>query len=123
LSKDLARILGGKTGYTDIARYCLAVAAETGGKRQLGMVFLGAEGKHTRFADFSRVINWLLPSKAFAGDTKITDQLSVPATNQDKSLPAASNGLINKSPAAVGSSALKDDGAAVRPEDLFEYYW
>jgi len=56
LSRNLATVLGGKTGYTDIARYCLAIAAETEDSRQLGMVFLGAEGKLTRFADFSRVI-------------------------------------------------------------------
>ncbi len=67
LSKNLAEILGGKTGYTDIARYCLAVAARTFEGRELGMVFLGAEGRHTRFADFTRIINWLAPSAAVAG--------------------------------------------------------
>jgi D-alanyl-D-alanine endopeptidase (penicillin-binding protein 7) len=123
LSKDLATILGGKTGYTDIARYCLAIAAETDGKRQLGMVFLGAEGKHTRFADFTRVINWLLPSKAFAGETKSAAPSSSPAANQDKSLPAPSNAIIKQPDTPVGTSALKDGGASAKPEDLFEYYW
>ena len=122
LSKDLATILGGKTGYTDIARYCLAIAAETDGKRQLGMVFLGAEGKHTRFADFTRVINWLLPSKAFAGETK-TAPGSSPATNQEKSLPASGTAIIKQPDTPVGNSALKDGGASAKPEDLFEYYW
>jgi D-alanyl-D-alanine endopeptidase (penicillin-binding protein 7) len=50
-------VLGGKTGYTDEARYCLAIAAEIGGRR-LGMVFLGAQGELTRFADFSRSAQW-----------------------------------------------------------------
>jgi D-alanyl-D-alanine endopeptidase (penicillin-binding protein 7) len=50
---------GGKTGYTDEARYCFAVAATIDGRR-VGMVFLGAEGKLTRFADFSRGAAWLL---------------------------------------------------------------
>jgi len=59
LSKNLAQILGGKTGYTDIARYCLAIAARTFSNREVGMVFLGAEGRFTRFADFTRIIRWL----------------------------------------------------------------
>ncbi|MEN9835202.1 MAG: hypothetical protein RL011_1395 [Pseudomonadota bacterium] len=70
LSKNIAQILAGKTGYTDIARYCLAVAAKTFEGRQLGMVFLGAEGKHTRFADFTRVIKWLTSSEAIAAANK-----------------------------------------------------
>jgi len=52
------QILGGKTGYTDEARYCLAIAARIGGRR-IGMVFLGAEGELTRFADFRRGATWL----------------------------------------------------------------
>jgi len=67
LSKGLARVLGGKTGYTDIARYCLAIGARTLSGRDLGMVFLGAEGRHTRFADFTRVIKWLERSGADHG--------------------------------------------------------
>lgn len=51
-------VLGGKTGYTDEARYCLAIAAKIDGRR-VGMVFLGAEGKLTRFADFKRGVAWL----------------------------------------------------------------
>jgi D-alanyl-D-alanine endopeptidase (penicillin-binding protein 7) len=51
-------VIGGKTGYTDEARYCFAVAATLGG-RKVGMVFLGAEGELTRFADFNRVAGWI----------------------------------------------------------------
>lgn len=51
-------ILGGKTGYTDEARYCLAIAAKVDGRR-VGMVFLGAEGELTRFADFNRTLAWV----------------------------------------------------------------
>jgi D-alanyl-D-alanine endopeptidase (penicillin-binding protein 7) len=55
-------VLVGKTGYTDVALYCLAIAArfavqET--KHDVAMVFLGAVGKMTRFGDFSRVAQWL----------------------------------------------------------------
>lgn len=57
------QVLGGKTGYNDQAGYCLAIAArlkEASGKvRDVAMVFLGASGKLTRFADFSRTAQWL----------------------------------------------------------------
>ncbi|MBI4508981.1 MAG: D-alanyl-D-alanine carboxypeptidase [Deltaproteobacteria bacterium] len=52
-------VIGGKTGYTDEARYCLATSAKLNGRR-VGMVFLGAEGEMTRFADFSRVAQWVV---------------------------------------------------------------
>ncbi len=58
-------VLGGKTGYTDLARYCLVIATKIGGKRYL-MTFLGAEGELTRFADFQRVCEWI-ESGRFAG--------------------------------------------------------
>ncbi len=56
------QVLAGKTGYTDVALYCLAIAArfavqET--NHDVAMVFLGAVGKMTRFGDFSRVAQWL----------------------------------------------------------------
>src|SRR5262249_15306282 len=52
-------VLGGKTGYTDEAKYCLAIAARVAGRR-VAMVFLGADGKLTRFGDFNRGVAWLL---------------------------------------------------------------
>jgi D-alanyl-D-alanine endopeptidase (penicillin-binding protein 7) len=52
-------ILGGKTGYTDEAKYCLAIAARIEGRR-IGMIFLGADGKLTRFGDFNRGVAWLM---------------------------------------------------------------
>lgn len=128
LSKDLASILGGKTGYTDIARYCLAIAARTEDNRELGMVFLGAEGKLTRFADFTRVIRWLVPAKAFAGEavkaTATGDMIKKPEIEtQDMSLP------VNHNPSSIEPQLPKDapgienGGAAMKPQELFEYYW
>jgi D-alanyl-D-alanine endopeptidase (penicillin-binding protein 7) len=55
-------VLGGKTGYTDEAKYCLAIAARIGGRR-VAMVFLGADGKLTRFGDFNRGVAWLLAGR------------------------------------------------------------
>jgi serine-type D-Ala-D-Ala endopeptidase (penicillin-binding protein 7) len=56
-------VITGKTGYTDVALYCLAVAVKMANTRPVAMVFLGAVGKMTRFADFSRVSQWLLQKK------------------------------------------------------------
>ena len=53
------RVLGGKTGYTDAAGYCLVIAVEIDG-RELAMVFLGSQGKLTRYGDFNRVVGWVL---------------------------------------------------------------
>ncbi|MCX6119109.1 MAG: serine hydrolase [Proteobacteria bacterium] len=52
-------VIGGKTGYTDIARYCFTILNRLVDNSAVTMVFLGAEGKHTRFGDFSRIQNWL----------------------------------------------------------------
>jgi D-alanyl-D-alanine endopeptidase (penicillin-binding protein 7) len=51
-------VIGGKTGYTEAAGYCLVTGARFAGK-EVVMAFLKAEGKQTRFADFDRVAAWL----------------------------------------------------------------
>jgi D-alanyl-D-alanine endopeptidase (penicillin-binding protein 7) len=62
-------VLTGKTGYTDLALYCLAIAVRMGeaaagsSTHDVGMVFLGAVGKMTRFADFHRTAQWLTERK------------------------------------------------------------
>jgi D-alanyl-D-alanine endopeptidase (penicillin-binding protein 7) len=60
-------VITGKTGYTDIALYCLAIAVKMNpeglGPRPVAMVFLGAVGKMTRFGDFGRVAQWLIERK------------------------------------------------------------
>jgi D-alanyl-D-alanine endopeptidase (penicillin-binding protein 7) len=52
-------VIGAKTGYTDIARYCFTVLNRLVDNSAVAMVFLGAEGRNTRFGDFSRVHKWL----------------------------------------------------------------
>ena len=66
LGGNLMHVIGAKTGYTDIARYCFAVAARTQTGRDVAMVFLGAEGRMTRFADFTRVVHWLKDDREIA---------------------------------------------------------
>jgi serine-type D-Ala-D-Ala endopeptidase (penicillin-binding protein 7) len=60
-------VLGGKTGYTQDAGYCLVVAARVKG-RDVIMVFLGERHKRTRFGDFGRVVNWMKQGLAPALD-------------------------------------------------------
>lgn len=52
------RVTGGKTGFTRAAGYCFVTGAELGGREYL-LAFLGATEKSTRFADFSRLAEWL----------------------------------------------------------------
>jgi D-alanyl-D-alanine carboxypeptidase len=52
-------VVGGKTGYTDLARYCFTVLNRLVDHSTVAMVFLGGEGRHTRFGDFSRIHRWL----------------------------------------------------------------
>lgn len=61
-------VIGGKTGFTHPAKYCFITGARFKG-REVMMVFLGAEGKSTRFADFNRVAAWL---EAGAKGAKVT---------------------------------------------------
>jgi D-alanyl-D-alanine endopeptidase (penicillin-binding protein 7) len=56
-------VITGKTGYTDVALYCLAIAVRVLKDRPVAMVFLGAVGKMTRFGDFGRVAQWLTERK------------------------------------------------------------
>jgi len=61
-------VIGGKTGFTHPAKYCFITGARFKG-REVMMVFLGADGKSTRFADFNRVAAWL---EAGAPGSKVT---------------------------------------------------
>jgi len=58
LHRERFRTLGGKTGYTKEAGYCLVSASRVNDHR-VAFVFLGADGELTRFADFNRVWDWM----------------------------------------------------------------
>ena len=57
------KVLGGKTGYNDDARYCLVIATKIDG-RMCYMSFLANEGKLTRFGDVARVADWMVGRNA-----------------------------------------------------------
>jgi D-alanyl-D-alanine endopeptidase (penicillin-binding protein 7) len=61
-SRGMIQVLAGKTGYNDVARYCLVVATKIDGRLYF-MSFLSNEGKLTRFGDVARVADWILAHK------------------------------------------------------------
>jgi D-alanyl-D-alanine endopeptidase (penicillin-binding protein 7) len=71
------KVLGGKTGFTDPAKYCFVTACEVE-KRKIAAVFLNGEGELTRFGDFKRVAIWI-KKEIEAGGLKPT-QVAVAAT-------------------------------------------
>ena len=57
LVKTYDGIEGGKTGYTDAAKFCLTASANRGGLRLIGVV-IGEEDSKIRFADMSKLFNF-----------------------------------------------------------------
>ncbi len=51
-------VIGGKTGYTDPAGYCLILEAKLAG-RTVVIAIMGAHEKLTRFGDFNRLARWI----------------------------------------------------------------
>ncbi|HTE52238.1 MAG TPA: serine hydrolase [Kofleriaceae bacterium] len=86
LHRERLRVLGGKTGYTRDAGYCLVTGVEMDGRR-LAFVFLGGDGELTRFADFNRVMGWMVGNRG--GDAA---SVSVEATAIPAVMPAANTG-------------------------------
>lgn len=68
-------IEGGKTGYTDKARFCLTASASRGNSRLVGVI-IGAEDSKTRFAEMSKLFNY-----GFANfETKVLVNSEVPVS-------------------------------------------
>jgi len=51
-------VIGGKTGYTDEAGYCLILEAKLAGRTVVVAIY-GAHEKLTRFGDFNRLARWI----------------------------------------------------------------
>jgi D-alanyl-D-alanine carboxypeptidase len=52
------KVLGGKTGHTDEAGYCLLISVEIA-KRVVVMAFLGGKTPEARWSDLARLVAWL----------------------------------------------------------------
>ncbi len=57
LVKTYEGIEGGKTGYTDAAKFCLTASAKRGNLRLVGVV-IGATDSKTRFAEMTKLFNY-----------------------------------------------------------------
>lgn len=57
LVKTYDGIEGGKTGYTDAARFCLTASARRAGMRLIGVV-IGVDDSKTRFAEMSKLFDY-----------------------------------------------------------------
>ncbi len=101
-------VLGAKTGFTNPARYCLAIAAKLSDGREVGMAFLGAEGKLTRFGDFSRVVKWLEKSVAEQGPP-LPEALQAAEAAKEAAAIEAAEALQAEAPA--GDEDAPADGA------------
>ena len=73
--KTFDGIEGGKTGYTDKAKFCLTASASRGNTRLVGVI-IGADDSKTRFAEMSKLFNY-----GFANyETKLLINAEVPVT-------------------------------------------
>ena len=52
-------VMAGKTGYIDLAGYCLATLVQLDDERAVSIVVLGARSNSGRFADARGLVNWL----------------------------------------------------------------
>jgi len=100
-------VLGGKTGYNNVARYCLVLAAQVDG-RNYGMSFLGNEGKLTRFGDVARVSDWIVarkpkgvPGAAGGGPAGVGQPETAPAvaSTETAATPTATAAPVPQAPA------------------------
>lgn len=96
LIKTFDGIDGGKTGYTDKAKFCLTASATRGDTRLIGVV-IGAEDSKTRFSEMSKLFNY-----GFANyENKLLIDSEVPVTvckfkNSKKTISAFPEKSINK---------------------------
>jgi serine-type D-Ala-D-Ala endopeptidase (penicillin-binding protein 7) len=116
-SRGNIQVLAGKTGYNDVARYCLVVATRIDGHLYF-MSFLSNEGKLTRFGDVARVADWILSHKPkgapAAKGPLVAATTKAPAPKE----PAPSEGMPapEAAPAAAGEPPVV--APAVNPGSL-----
>ncbi len=53
------RIIGGKTGYTELAGYCFAAKFSDQNKHEIISVILNSESKNERFRQTARLVRWI----------------------------------------------------------------
>jgi D-alanyl-D-alanine endopeptidase (penicillin-binding protein 7) len=117
-SRGSIQVLAGKTGYNDVARYCLVVATRVEGRLYF-MSFLSNEGKLTRFGDVARVADWIVAHKPKAPPVVAVAKPAAPTAPAEPvdNVPAAAPGEPPPTGGGVnpGSVVLPVDVAAPEP--------
>jgi D-alanyl-D-alanine endopeptidase (penicillin-binding protein 7) len=114
------KIYGGKTGYTDEAKYCFVVAGELDHGRRIALTVLHGQGELTRFADFRRMAAYLKrnPPTLIAAPATEAETTEPPVPVPFK-LPEPDAGA---SPMATAEAPVRAPGPATGPahdpEDL-----
>jgi D-alanyl-D-alanine endopeptidase (penicillin-binding protein 7) len=104
-ARSNVQVLAGKTGYNDIARYCLVVATKIDGRTYF-MSFLSNEGKLTRFGDVARVADWIASHKPKG------PAAPAPIPNAPAAAPAP---VVATAPAAPDASAAPSPAPPATP--------
>ena len=102
------KIYGGKTGYTDPAKYCFVVAGELDAGRRVGMAFLNGAGELTRFGDFRRVAAYL----------KQHPPLMIARPLDEVEVTEAVGAVLYKDPETAAAAAEGEAPAAEEPAEV-----
>jgi D-alanyl-D-alanine carboxypeptidase len=109
------QVLGGKTGYNDVARYCLVIATKVDGRNYF-MAFLANEGKLTRFGDVARVADWVIVHKPKTPTATPAPGTAIAANPAAAPAPAATNVSAAAVALPVGVAAPLEQEPAPGPE-------
>jgi D-alanyl-D-alanine endopeptidase (penicillin-binding protein 7) len=112
-ARSNVQLLGGKTGYNDIARYCLVVGTKIDG-RVFYMSFLGNEGKLTRFGDVARVADWVVTRKPKTAVAVSAPTPAVAPTPTPAAAPAPTPAPAT-APTPLGAAPVAPAAAAALP--------
>lgn len=80
--KTFDGIEGGKTGYTDSAKFCLTASAKRGNMRLIGVI-IGAQDSKTRFFEMSKMLNYGFAN--FSNKVVVSGELPVTVSGFKKS--------------------------------------
>jgi serine-type D-Ala-D-Ala endopeptidase (penicillin-binding protein 7) len=117
-SRGTIQVLAGKTGYNDVARYCLVVATRVDGRLYF-MSFLSNEGKLTRFGDVARVADWILAHKPKAPPVVAAAKPAAPAAPAEPAdnVPATAPGESPPSAGGVNPGSVALPVGVAAPEN------
>ncbi len=115
-SRGTIQVLAGKTGYNDVARYCLVVATRVDGRLYF-MSFLSNEGKLTRFGDVARVADWILAHKPKAPPVVAAAKPAAPAAPAEPADNVPATPTAETAPVGVNPGSVALPVGVAAPEN------